>query len=429
MEWYKESGIDWIGKIPIEWDIKKIKYVYKLQTGFTPDTSKPEYYDNENGYTWISIADMNDKFIYDSKSKISELYIKEKHPNIIKKNNLLYSFKLSVGKIGFNIKDVYTNEAIASFETNNDVCLNYLYYAAYLIEFNANTNIYGAKILNQNLINNALIINPPIQEQKQIADFLDKKVDKIDKILEDLNKQIEILNNYKKSIITEAVTKGLDINVEYKNSGIDWIGNIPKKWQIKRLKYLGTSRNGLTYSPENIVDEDNGILVLRSSNIQSGKLDYHDNVYVNCKVPVNLLLKKNDLLICSRNGSRNLIGKNALIDNSSIGNTFGAFMCVFRGEYNKYIYYIMNSYLFDNYLNSFLTSTINQLTNSNLGNIKVPFTYDIIEQQKIISYLDDKCSNIDKTIQIKKNQIDKLENYKKSLIYEYVTGKKRVKEE
>ena len=429
MEWYKESGIDWIGKIPIEWDIKKIKYVYKLQTGFTPDTSKPEYYDNENGYTWISIADMNDKFIYDSKSKISELYIKEKHPNIIKKNNLLYSFKLSVGKIGFNIKDVYTNEAIASFETNNDVCLNYLYYAAYLIEFNANTNIYGAKILNQNLINNALIINPPIQEQKQIADFLDKKVGKIDKILKDLNKQIEILNNYKKSIITEAVTKGLDINVEYKNSGIDWIGNIPKKWQIKRLKYLGTSRNGLTYSPENIVDEDNGILVLRSSNIQSGKLDYHDNVYVNCKVPVNLLLKKNDLLICSRNGSRNLIGKNALIDNSSIGNTFGAFMCVFRGEYNKYIYYIMNSYLFDNYLNSFLTSTINQLTNSNLGNIKVPFTYDIIEQQKIISYLDDKCSNIDKTIQIKKNQIDKLENYKKSLIYEYVTGKKRVKEE
>ena len=149
--------IDWIGKIPIEWDIKKIKYVYKLQTGFTPDTSKPEYYDNENGYTWISIADMNDKFIYDSKSKISELYIKEKHPNIIKKNNLLYSFKLSVGKIGFNIKDVYTNEAIASFETNNDVCLNYLYYAAYLIEFNANTNIYGAKILNQNLINNAHI--------------------------------------------------------------------------------------------------------------------------------------------------------------------------------------------------------------------------------------------------------------------------------
>ena len=270
---------------------------------------------------------------------------------------------------------------------------------------------------------------PNIKKQQQIADFLDDKIGKIDKILKDLNKQIEILNNYKKSIITEAVTKGLDINVEYKNSGIDWIGNIPKKWQIKRLKYLGTSRNGLTYSPENIVDEDNGILVLRSSNIQSGKLDYHDNVYVNCKVPVNLLLKKNDLLICSRNGSRNLIGKNALIDNSSIGNTFGAFMCVFRGEYNKYIYYIMNSYLFDNYLNSFLTSTINQLTNSNLGNIKVPFTYDIIEQQKIISYLDDKCSNIDKTIQIKKNQIDKLENYKKSLIYEYVTGKKRVKEE
>lgn len=423
MEEYKESGIDWIGKIPKNWDIQPLGVCFDERREKVSDTLFEPLSVTKKGILKqldnVAKSDAHDDrkkvckddFVINSRSdRKQSCGLSDYDGSVSLINTVLISNKKMLEPI------------FVKFLLDN--CM-------FAEEFYRNGHGIVADLWTTNYteMKRIYIPIPSKREQKKIASVLFNKVSKIDKILENLNKQVEILNNFKKSIITEAVTKGLDINVEYKNSGIDWIGNIPKKWQIKRLKYLGTSRNGLTYSPENIVDEDNGILVLRSSNIQSGKLDYHDNVYVNCKVPVNLLLKKNDLLICSRNGSRNLIGKNALIDNSSIGNTFGAFMCVFRGEYNKYIYYIMNSYLFDNYLNSFLTSTINQLTNSNLGNIKVPFTYDIIEQQKIISYLDDKCSNIDKTIQIKKNQIDKLENYKKSLIYEYVTGKKRVKEE
>lgn len=423
MEEYKESGIDWIGKIPKNWDIQPLGVCFDERREKVSDTLFEPLSVTKKGIL-KQLDNVAKSDAHDDRKKVC------KDDFVI---NSRSDRKQSCGLSDYDGSVSLINTVLISNKKMLEpIFVKYLLdNCMFAEEFYRNGHGIVADLWTTNYteMKRIYIPIPNIKEQQQIADFLDDKIGKIDKILKDLNKQIEILNNYKKSIITEAVTKGLDINVEYKNSGIDWIGNIPKKWQIKRLKYLGTSRNGLTYSPENIVDEDNGILVLRSSNIQSGKLDYHDNVYVNCKVPVNLLLKKNDLLICSRNGSRNLIGKNALIDNSSIGNTFGAFMCVFRGEYNKYIYYIMNSYLFDNYLNSFLTSTINQLTNSNLGNIKVPFTYDIIEQQKIISYLDDKCSNIDKTIQIKKNQIDKLENYKKSLIYEYVTGKKRVKEE
>ena len=423
MEEYKESGIDWIGKIPKNWDIQPLGVCFDERREKVSDTLFEPLSVTKKGIL-KQLDNVAKSDAHDDRKKVC------KDDFVI---NSRSDRKQSCGLSDYDGSVSLINTVLISNKKMLEpIFVKYLLdNCMFAEEFYRNGHGIVADLWTTNYteMKRIYIPFPNIKEQQQIADFLDDKIGKIDKILKDLNKQIEILNNYKKSIITEAVTKGLDINVEYKNSGIDWIGNIPKKWQIKRLKYLGTSRNGLTYSPENIVDEDNGILVLRSSNIQSGKLDYHDNVYVNCKVPVNLLLKKNDLLICSRNGSRNLIGKNALIDNSSIGNTFGAFMCVFRGEYNKYIYYIMNSYLFDNYLNSFLTSTINQLTNSNLGNIKVPFTYDIIEQQKIISYLDDKCSNIDKTIQIKKNQIDKLENYKKSLIYEYVTGKKRVKEE
>jgi len=433
MEWYKESGIDWIGKIPIEWDIKKIKYVYKLQTGFTPDTSKPEYYDNENGYTWISIADMNDKFIYDSKSKISELYIKEKHPNIIKKNNLLYSFKLSVGKIGFNIKDVYTNEAIASFETNNDVCLNYLYYAAYLIEFNANTNIYGAKILNQNLINNALIINPPIQEQKQIADFLDEKVGKIDKILEDLNKQIEILKKYRNNIIYESTTYGIENTADLIYTDNIFYKKTHKNWHLVALKRLTKVLTcGVASTPE-YTDKDNGILFLSAQNIQNNKLDLSTKNYIpselHKKITKYTKPQYGDVLQV-RVGAT--IGKSAIVD---IKDEFSIYvsltlMRVNEKINNKYLNYVISTDQFKQMVSLDVDFAGSQ-GNLNVGDLKetkIPLP-DYKEQIKIINYLDEKCSNIDKTIQIKQKQIDKLENYKKSLIYEYVTGKKRVKEE
>ena len=108
------------------------------------------------------------------------------------------------------------------------------------------------------------------------------------------------------------------------------------------------------------------------------------------------------------------------------GQTFGAFMCVYRSKYNKYIRYVLNSHIFDYYLANFLTSTINQLTTSNLYSIKIPFTYNIEEQEKIIKYLDKQCSKLDRVIEYRKQIIEKLEEYKKSLIYECVTGKREV---
>ena len=120
-----------------------------------------------------------------------------------------------------------------------------------------------------------------------------------------------------------------------------------------------------------------------------------------------------------------MIGKNALID--SIDATFGAFMMIFRSEYNsKYIKYILDSSVFQYYLGTFLTATINQLTGANFKNMEVPFVWDKEEQQQIVSYLDDKCSKIDTLIEIKDKKIKNLNEYKKSLIYEYVTGKKEI---
>lgn len=182
----------------------------------------------------------------------------------------------------------------------------------------------------------------------------------------------------------------------YKDSGIEWLGEVPEHWAHKKLGFLGDAIIGLTYSPEDIVDE-NGILVLRSSNVQNGKISFKDNVFVNKPVPSKLIVKSGDILICSRNGSRDLIGKNALIDAESEGFTFGAFMTVFRSEFNLFLFYVLNSHIFDSQAGSFMTSTVNQLTTGNLNSFIVPLP-PIEEQTKIAAFLDYETAKIDSLI-------------------------------
>ncbi len=216
---YKDSGIEWIGEIPEGWEISKVKYKYEFTTGFTPDTSNTEFYDDENGAIWVTIADMDEnKYIFDSKSKLSSIYIETYTPKPVKKGSLLYSFKLSVGKTAFAGTDLYTNEAIGAFINHENVNLNYLNYASFLMEFNANRNIYNAKLLNSTLIKNSIIVVPPLQEQAAIADFLDDKTTKIDCIIAKKEQQLDIIKEHRKSLIYEYVTGKKRVK-EYQQDG------------------------------------------------------------------------------------------------------------------------------------------------------------------------------------------------------------------
>lgn len=209
---------------------------------------------------------------------------------------------------------------------------------------------------------------------------------------------------------------------KYKDSGIAWIGEIPEHWEVRRLKHLGNNYNGLTYSPNDICGSEDGILVLRSSNIKDNKLCFDDNVYVKKEIPQKLIVNKGDILICSRNGSAELIGKAAFIELQMVA-TFGAFMMIFKGTYNiyhKYLFYIVTSCI-SQYKWLFTTATINQLTSSMLGEIFAPFINNYLEQQPIATYLDQKCGEIDELITLQEEMITKLQSYKQSVITEAVT--------
>ena len=207
---------------------------------------------------------------------------------------------------------------------------------------------------------------------------------------------------------------------EYNDSSIEWLGDLPADWEIKKLKHLGDAQIGLTYEPSEVVSEEEGTLVLRSSNVQAGKISLGDNIYVQKQIPRKLVTKEGDILICSRNGSRALIGKNAMIDRLSAGVTFGAFMTIFRSEVNRYLYWVFNSLLFEYQSGSFLTSTINQLTVGNLNSFEVPLPPPS-DQRAIADFLNTQTAKIDALLAKKRELIDKLKEKRTALISRTVT--------
>jgi type I restriction enzyme S subunit len=272
----KGSGIEWIGEIPADWEVSTIKREYVFQTGWTPDTTHEEYFVGEN--IWINISDMKSKVVYDSEKHISDEAVRLASMNISPKGSLLYAFKLSVGAVSFCGIDMYTNEAIATFLPGKNN-LRFLYYTApiFIIK-NANENIYGAKLLNQKLIRNAKIVIPPLEVQKRIADYLDHKCRQIDTIIARQQEVIEKLKAYKLSVITEAVTKGLNPNVPMKDSGVEWIGEIPEHWKMVRLKFLLSHIIDCPHETP-IYSADGDYLVIRTADQDLGKLRAAEDMY------------------------------------------------------------------------------------------------------------------------------------------------------
>ena len=419
----KPSGVEWIGDIPQEWEIALIKYSIKWKSekgkpdatvlslyrdyGIVPKDSRDDNHNvtslDTSGYKVVDIGDF-----------------------------VINKMKAWQGSMAISSYKGIVSPAYHVCEITDDkVYRNYFHYLLrsdlYITEYTRLSK--GMRIgqwdLDFNDFKNLPFLIPPISEQQRIAEFLDRKCAEIDSIIGKTKATVEEYKALKQAVITQAVTKGIRPDRPMKDSGVEWIGDIPQEWDIVKMKHLGRCRNGLTYSPENVVDEEIGTLVLRSSNIKDGKLMFSDNVFVNNDIREELMVKQGDILICSRNGSRSLIGKNAIIPKNLVA-TFGAFMMIFRCDKPEYVRYILSSQIFSYYLGTFLTSTINQLTADNFNNMQVVYCQDEREQVEIITYLDHKCAEIDRLIAAKEQLLTELESYKKSVIYEYVTGKKEI---
>ena len=264
---------------------------------------------------------------------------------------------------------------------------------------------------------NSYLPVPSLQEQQKIADFLDHKCSEIDALTADIQTQIETLEEYKKSVITEAVTKGLDPNVEMKDSGIEWVGKIPSQWKTMNNKYVMYKKKIINdvYHGEKILSLTMKGVIERDLDA-GGKMPSSFSGY-QIVYPDNLLMCLFDYDVTPR-----CIG--LIKDEGLVSPAYSQFI-LNEGFYATYYYYYY--LLIDNTkeLLHLAKNLRHSFTEEQLGNINVPVP-SLQEQQKIADFLDKKCSEIDQTISEKQQQLETLAEYKKSLIYEYVTGKKEV---
>jgi type I restriction enzyme S subunit len=421
---YKPSGIDWLGEIPEHWETNRIKSIFNQISVKGSSLEQNTYVPLEN------IQSFTGKLLFRSSNDNGEETV------LFKKDDILFNkLRPYLGKVIHAEFDGGVSGEVVVYRTQNNSKKNtsnkYFFYRllASRFIFKVNSMTDGVKMprTNPGKISAIELAIPPLSEQTTIAFYLDSKTFAIDLKVDLLEQKIIHYQQLRKSLINKTVCRGLDKNVKLKDSGIEWIGMIPEHWEVRRLKDIGKAIIGITYSPNDIVhSEKEGILVLRSSNIQNDKLDFGDCVFVNMKIPKKLATKVGDILICSRNGSRNLIGKNICIDEESAGLTFGAFMTIIRTKSFRYVSCFFNSQIFDAQSGAFMTSTINQLTINTLNNLSIALPSAIVEQNAIANYLDEKTQKIDSIVTNIKSQIETLKELRKTLINDVVTGKIKV---
>lgn len=431
----KDSGIEWIGEIPEEWEINRIKYLFVAGKGLSitkdnlideglPVISYGQIHSKNN--TGIDIQTNLLRFVDDIYSKC--------YPQCeVMRNDFVFAdTSEDYDGCGNCVLKRDTTKLFAGYHT---IILHSILdrdnsFLAYLFKTDTwrkqiRQKVSGVKVLSisQKILMNCGIILPPQKEQKAIADYLDAKCSDIDAIANDIQKEISVLEDYKKIIITEVVTKGLDQNVEMKDSGIEWIGKIPKHWDISKLKFLAKESPDFTaldstieisYLPMECLKK--GYMLPKIStleNLPTGLTRFNEGDIVIAKVTP-----------CFENGNIAIAEK--LCNLTGVGSSELYVIRCYKIETKFLFYYLQNA--------NFMKRAISEMSGTGgLKRIPSKFIRNLYitlpnkeEQYKIASYLDAKCSEIDTLIADKKKQLEILADYKKSLIYEYVTGKKEV---
>ena len=406
----KDSGVEWIGKIPLNWNISKIDQLY------TPRNTKVSDID----YQPLSVTMQG---IVPQLESAAKTNAHDSRKLVMKGDFAINSRSDRRGSCGIS---EYTgsvsliNTVLKPKEDMNARYYNWLFHASM---FSDEFYRWGHGIVDDlwstgwQEMKKISIPSPSLQEQHKIADFLDQKCSEIDALTADIQTQIETLEEYKKSVITEAVTKGLDPNVEMKDSGVEWIGKIPADWDVFKGKYV------LKYLQKPVKKEDDVITCFRDGEVTLRKNRREDGFTMSDKEIGYQGVDVGDLVIHGMDGFAGAIGIS-----DSRGKASPVLNVLDSSMVKKFLMYYLRSMAYGNVFTAIATGIRVRscdLRWNKLANLPYPLP-PFEEQRQIADFLDQKCSEIDQTISEKQQQLETLAEYKKSLIYEYVTGKKEV---
>lgn len=431
----KDSGIEWIGEIPKKWIRTALLNVLRCKICDGPHET-PELVDE--GIPFISVDSLSDsKFVNLDVTKkyiSNELYNEYYKKAPLEKGDVLFSKAATIGKTAIvdNRKFmVWSPLAIIKVDENkcDNTFIYYLLNCESLIQYVSNLGGYNTQInVGMRALEKAQIPVPPCCEQRRIADYLDEKCAKIDAIIEKQQKIIEKLKEYKLSVITETVTKGLNPDAEMKDSGVEWIGEIPNHCCVTRAGHIYNIILGKMLSPNPKDESDTLESYYCAANVHFEGVDNSSlkQMWFSEGEKEQYLVKKDDLLVVEGGAGA---GGAAIVKEDDENVYVQNSIMIVRNDnptLNRWLYYTIYSLVKREYIDLICNkATIPHFTKEKLGNVPVVlFSEDEIEE--MVSYLSDKCNSIEKTIHDRENTIEKLKEYKKSLIYEVVTGKREV---
>ncbi|WP_107949522.1 restriction endonuclease subunit S [Shewanella baltica] len=424
-----------VGVIPQEWESKLLGDLGDVVRGGSPRPAGDNRFFNGSFIPWLTVASLTNipeskLYVTETSSCLTELGSKQSRT--LAPETLIISNSgatLGVAKI-LGIK-CCANDGIAAII--NQKCGHKPFLVHYL---NTKTKELhdtvatgnGQPNLNTALIKNIRVPFPALEEQTAIANALSD----VDALIQELEKLIAKKQAIKTATMQQLLTGRTRLPAfAYEKSAHhpdgrkkgykpSELGEIPEDWEVVRLGDVGETIIGLTYSPNDVAEY--GTLVLRSSNVQQGKLAYSDCVYVNMSLPDRVIVREGDILVCVRNGSRQLIGKCALIDKKAEGHAFGAFMSIYRTKYSKFVFYQFQSDLIQSQINEMMGATINQITNKDMASFLIGLPCDAKEQTAIAQI----CSDIDEEIQALEMRLNKTRQIKQGMMQELLTGKTRL---
>ena len=421
----KDSGIEWVGQFPNNWKLKKGKYLFKQ-------------HNNRGNLKCLQLLSPSQKFGVIPQTLLEELTTQ----NVVKVSEKakLNDFKtVHVGDFCISLRSFQGGFEYSRYEgvvspayqifsaIGDNLCDGYYRYLfkdkSFIDKMNSYTmTLRDGKNIAFDDFGNTYIPVPPKSEQEKIANFLDSKCSEIDAISADIQKEIEILEQYKRSVITEAVTKGLNPDVEMKDSGIEWVGNIPVHWDTIPIRYLFAECR-----LKNILNQEKTALkftygtIIKKTNFDSDSDEYVANTMTNYTV-----VYPGTIMINGLNLNYDFVSQRVGLVKDR-GAITSAYLAIVPGSrvVSEYANYQLKSWDYAKAFHNMGTGVRKTLDFSELGK-KYFVTPSIEEQSKIVAFLDSKCKAIEAIIASKKQQLTVIDSYKKSLIYEYVTGKKEV---
>mgnify|MGYP002586211808 FL=1 len=425
----KDSGIEWIGEIPEGWEVAKLKNIVSIVRGGSPRPIEAYMSDNDNDVNWIRISDTEkgSKYITHTSRKLIASGISKSR--FIKRGSLILTNSMSFGEPYILDIDGCIHDGWVAFSDFKKIDKEFLYYflTSPLAKIQFEQQVDGGVVKNLNIdkIGDTVILLPSLIDQNKVIAHLDSLTSETNSLLSKTITSIEEYKKLKQAVITQAVTKGVRGEREMKDSGVEWIGAIPKEWVCEKIKYATSISRGLfNHRPRNDERYYNG----KYPFIQTGDVANATKYIVSYSQTLNELGKSVSkefpkgtltMTIAANVGDVAILNFDAYFPDSVVG------FIPNKNIRTLYLFYIFSA-MKDEFTRTAIKST--QL-NLNIDRVKetfIPVTLNVNEQCEIENYLESKCAEIDGLIAKKEQLVKELENYKKSLIYEVVTGKREV---